>query len=89
MNSINLIGNITNDLELKQGNSNGYDWSLLNFNIAINKWQKNKEDKAIFIKCVAGGKTAEIIAKYFKKGSKIALTGGAIVTGKQIGRAHV
>lgn len=75
MNSVNLIGRITRDLELKHGqNGNAYT----KFSIAVNR--KFNKDEADFINCVAFGKTAELIAQYIKKGDQLGIT-GAIVTG--------
>lgn len=72
MNKIFLLGRITNDLELKEGKSN-----YLQFSIAVNREYKNEagQYEADFINCTAFGKTAEIISKYFQKGSKILVEG--------------
>ena len=86
MNSVNLMGRITRDLELKQFNSGT---AVLSFSIAIDK-SMSKEKKAEaeaqgrptsdFPNVKAVGKTAENIAKYFKKGSLIAIE-GSVETG--------
>ena len=75
MNIVAIIGNITHDLKLNSGEKDGYAWNILNLSIAVNKYQKDKDDKVNYFKCVAGGNTAINIIKYFKKGSKIAITG--------------
>lgn len=50
--------------------------SLVNFNGAVNKrFAKEGEPTADFFRYVAFGKTAEFIGKYFKKGSKMLVTG--------------
>lgn len=50
--------------------------SLVSFNGAVNKrFAKEGEPTADFFKYVAFGKTADFIAKYFKKGSKMLITG--------------
>lgn len=69
MNSVNLTGRITADIEVKQVG----DTSVCNFRIAV-KRPKTK-DKTDFFTCVAWRNTAEFIARYFKKGSMIAITG--------------
>ena len=73
MNTVNLIGRLTKDPELKY-TSNGK--GNTRFNLAV---QRNKEETD-FINCVAWEKTAENIAEYFKKGSQIAVQ-GSIRTG--------
>ncbi len=68
MNSVNLIGRITSDLELKATTSGK---SVVNFCIAVNK----DKDNTYFIDCVAWNGTATNIAKFFKKGSQIGVNG--------------
>lgn len=68
-----LGGRLTNDVELKQTQSG---LSVCSFTIAVNrKFAKEGEQQTDFINCVAWRKTAEIIAKFFKKGSSIVITG--------------
>lgn len=67
MNSVNLIGNIGNDLELKRTNG---DKGVCNFNLAVGGY--NRTD---WISIVAWEKTAETICAHLKKGSKIGVTG--------------
>lgn len=75
MNSVALLGRMTKDLDLKTGGAK--NTSFGRFNLAVNRNYKNADGKydADFINCLAFGKTAEIIAKYFKKGSQIAVIG--------------
>ncbi|ASN69082.1 hypothetical protein 3S9_42 [uncultured Caudovirales phage] len=78
MNTVNLIGNIVANPELKGQNSN-----VVNFRIAVQRQFKSKqtnEYETDFINCVAFGKTAEIISNNFTKGNKIGVT-GSIQTG--------
>jgi len=70
MNCINLMGNLTRDVELKTTSTGKVVGA---FTIAVPR--KMKRDETDFINCVVWQKTAEIIAKYFSKGSKIAVTG--------------
>lgn len=67
-------GKVTRDIELKAMPS-GH--SVCNFTVAINRPTTNKdgEQKADFIDCVAWGKTADFISKYFHKGSGIMVDG--------------
>lgn len=71
MNSVNLIGRITRDVELSFTASTGN--AVAKFSIAVNR--RFKKEEVDFINCVAFGKTGEIIAQYMVKGSPIAITG--------------
>jgi single-strand DNA-binding protein len=68
MNNVSLIGRITNDLELKK-TANGK--SVLNFCIAVSK----DKETTYFIDLVAWNTTADNIARYFKKGVQIGISG--------------
>ena len=74
MNSVVLLGNLTRDPELNSTN-NGIE--VANFTVAVQRRVANKdgEREADFINCTAWRKTAAFIAKYFKKGDKIAIQG--------------
>lgn len=71
MNSVNLVGRIVRDPELRIIASSGK--SMCRFVVAINRY--GKKDEADFISCVAFGKIAENVAKYFVKGKEIAVVG--------------
>lgn len=70
MNSINLIGNICQEVELKQTNSGK---SVVQFNLAVSR--PFAKDTTDFIPVVIWNQPAEYIARYAKKGSKIAVSG--------------
>jgi single stranded DNA-binding protein len=72
MNVINIVGRITADPELKQ-TPNGND--VVAFTVAVDRYVKDGEKKADFIPCVAWKTTALFIARYFRKGHFIGLTG--------------
>ena len=73
MNSVQLVGRLTRDPEIKYTDG-GY--SVARFNIAVDRRYKREDgDNADFINCVAFGKTAEFIEKYFSKGKRIGVTG--------------
>ena len=74
MNSVQLVGNLTKDPETRTTNNGN---KVCNFTVACRRRVKNAsgEYESDFINCVAWKKTAEIVAQYFAKGSKIALTG--------------
>lgn len=67
MNKLFATGRLTTDPEVKEVK----DKSLCAFVLAC---QKNKEE-ADFLRCVAWGTTADVIGKYLKKGSKVAIEG--------------
>lgn len=71
MNSISIIGRITNEtLEIKQVG----EYKLLNFSIAYNEIIKQKEYTSFFdVEC--WGRTAEVVAQYFRKGYRIGVDG--------------
>lgn len=74
INSVCLMGRITNDLEVKQTN-NGTP--CLMFTMAVDRGFKNQngEYDTDFINCVAWKQTAEFIGRYFGKGKMIAIEG--------------
>ena len=71
MNKLILIGNICNDLELKE---NG-ETKILSFNVAVQRKFKDKNGEFIsdFFRVTAFNQQAVFIEKYFNKGMKIAL----------------
>lgn len=80
MNSVHLLGRITQDLNLQYTQNNV---AYLNFTVACDRRFKNQngERQADFISCKAFKQSAEFIAKYFGKGKKLAIV-GTIQTGK-------
>lgn len=73
MNSVALVGRLTRDTEIRYAN-NGT--SIARFNIAVDRrFKQDNGPTADFINCVAFGKTAEFIEKYFSKGQRIGLNG--------------
>lgn len=73
MNKVELVGNLSRDPETRQVGES----TVCSFSVACNRSRPNKDGKrdADFINCVAWNKTAEFIAKYFRKGSSIGVTG--------------
>ena len=76
MNSFNGLGRLTRDPEIRTLN-NENQTKMARFSIAITRRIKNAEGNydADFLNCVAYGKTAELLEKYFKKGNAIGVTG--------------
>jgi single-strand DNA-binding protein len=73
MNKVILIGRLTSDPELRQTQAGT---SSATFTVAVDRIMgKDKEKEADFIRCVAWGKTADHISKFFNKGKQIALEG--------------
>lgn len=71
MNSVNLIGRIGNDLELKEARVN-----YTRFRLAVDRPIKSGEEKQTdWINIVAFGKQAETLCKYQKKGNLLAVIG--------------
>lgn len=72
MNKVELVGRLTRDPDVKTGKT-----TTARFNIAVQRNFKDKEGNytADFINCVAFGKPAEFIEKYFRKGNLIGITG--------------
>lgn len=74
MNKVILIGNLTRDPELSSTPSGV---SLCRFSIAVNRpyTQGDGEKKTDFFNCTAWRGMAENVAKYCKKGNKVAIEG--------------
>ena len=74
MNNINLIGNLTRDPELTETQSG---ISICRFSIAVGRSYTggDGERKTDFFDCVAWRGLGEMIARYFRKGNKIGVTG--------------
>jgi len=70
MNSVQLIGNLVKEPELRYGKSGK---EVGNFTIAVNN-PFNKDDTA-FLKIISFGKVAENSANYLNKGSKVGVVG--------------
>lgn len=71
MNSVQLIGRVANDLELKYIRGKEGDFATLKFNVAVTK----DKDKTNFIPIRVLGKLAENLVNYQKKGSLIGIQG--------------
>lgn len=73
MNKVILIGRLCADPELRQTTSG---ISVCRFRIAVNRpRRKDAEQEADFIGCTAWRQTADFVARYFSKGSKIVVEG--------------
>ena len=74
MNKVILMGRLTRDVEIRQTPSGV---SLARFSIAVNRRFAGKDapQQADFINCVAWRQTGEFLARYFHKGSMVAVVG--------------
>lgn len=70
MNNICIIGNLTKDIELKSAQSN---LSVCTFTVAVKR--PHTKETTDFIPCVAWRQSAEFLAKYARKGSRVGVTG--------------
>lgn len=74
LNTVIIMGKITKNLELKTTPSGN---SVCAFTVAVDRGyvKQGEERQSDFIDCVAWGKTAEFVSKFFDKGRMIAVTG--------------
>lgn len=70
MNQINLIGNLTKDIEILNSKAGK---PFAKGSIAVS--DKFKKEKTHFFNFTAFGKTAEVMSKFLSKGSKVGLSG--------------
>ncbi len=75
MNSVQLLGRLARDPEVRY-TAGDNPTAVARFTVACaRKYKKDAEQTADFISCMAFGKTAEFIERYFTKGNSIALNG--------------
>lgn len=74
MNTVNLVGRLTSDPELKYTSTGK---AVAKFTLAIDRYKS----EADFIRIVAWDKQAEAVANYISKGQQLGITGN-IKTGK-------
>lgn len=71
------MGRLTADPEIRYSQGqNGEQMAIARFSIAVDRrFKKENDASADFPSCVAFGKTADFVGKYFHRGMKIALEG--------------
>jgi single-strand DNA-binding protein len=78
MNKVILMGRLTRDPEVRYSQA-AEPLAIARFSLAVDRRGRrdaaNGDQTADFINCVSFGRTAEFAEKYFKKGTKIAITG--------------
>lgn len=74
MNKVILMGRLTKDPQVRylQGEN---ATAVARFTLAVNRRFRSEDSSADFISCVAFGKNAEVIEKYFRQGIKVLITG--------------
>ncbi|MDR2753265.1 MAG: single-stranded DNA-binding protein [Oscillospiraceae bacterium] len=74
LNTVIVMGRLTADPEVK---STGSGISVCSFTVAVDRRMKSQsgERQADFIRCVAWRERADFLARFFRKGSMVAVTG--------------
>lgn len=73
INSVNLTGRLTRDPDVRYTDGGT---SIARFTLAVDRrFRQDDGPTADFPSCVAFGKTAEFIERYFRQGMKLELTG--------------
>lgn len=82
MNNVSLIGRLTRDPVQRMANTANGEMEIAVFTLAVDRRiKKDGEQSADFIRCIAFGKTAEVINKHCAQGVKIGVN-GRIQTGQ-------
>lgn len=73
MNSVQLVGRLTRDPEIRYADGGS---TIARFSLAVDRRYKSENGPtADFPNCVAFGRTAEFIEKYFRKGMRMGCQG--------------
>lgn len=85
MNKVILIGRLTRDPDVRYSQG-ANSTAVARYTLAVDRrFKRENEQSADFINCVAFGKSAEFAEKYYRKGTKI-LISGRIQTGSYTNR---
>ncbi|MEG0950417.1 MAG: single-stranded DNA-binding protein, partial [Niameybacter sp.] len=76
MNQVNLLGNLTQELVLKEGKDTKTPY--VHFTLAVHDKKCKKEERTYFIEVVAFRKNAKILAEYANKGTALIVCGKII-----------
>ena len=72
MNKVILMGRLTRDPEVNKAG----ETTIARYSLAIDRrFHREGEASADFLNCVAFGKSGEFAEKYFRKGTKVVITG--------------
>ena len=75
MNKVVLMGRLTRDPEVRYSAGENA-LAIARYTLAVDRrFRRDGEATADFINCVSFGRTAEFAEKYFRKGTKVAVTG--------------
>ena len=82
MNSVQLVGRLTRDPDIRYSDGGS---TVARFTLAVDRRirKENGENNADFISCVAFGKTADFLEKWFRKGQRLGIN-GRIQTGSYV-----
>lgn len=72
MNSVNLVGRLAKEPEVRYTDS---QLAIARLILAVDRYKKEGEQSADFIRIIAFGKTAEAIEKFTAKGKRLGVTG--------------
>ena len=71
MNKVVLVGRLTRDPEVRYSQGDNAT-AVARYTLAVDRrFNRNNDQNADFISCVAFGKTAEFIRNYVHKGTKV------------------
>ena len=84
MNKVILMGRLTRDPEVRYSQGENAT-AVARFTLAVDRRFRREDASADFIGCVAFGRNAEFIEKYFRQGTKALIT-GRIQTGSYTNR---
>ena len=74
MNKVIMMGRLTRDPEVRYGQ--GSNTAVCKYSIAVDRrFKREGQPEADFFNCTVFGKGAEFAEKYFKKGTKIVISG--------------
>lgn len=74
LNKVELMGRLTKDPELRY--TTGNNTAYCRYTLAVNRrFKKEGQQEADFINCLAWGKAAEFVSKYFSKGRQVVVVG--------------
>lgn len=75
MNKVILMGRLTRDPEVRYSQGEN-SMAIARYTLAVDRrFQKNSEQAADFIPCVAFTRAAEFAEKYFRKGMRVCVSG--------------
>ena len=85
MNKVILMGRLTRDPDVRYSNGENAT-AVARFSLAVDRrFKRDGDQNADFISCVAFGKNAEFIEKYFRQGMRVTVC-GRIQTGSYTNR---